>query len=241
MHRSALLLCLAAQASAFMPPVARQPTHTRVRAADDEPTSLGGAMFKQLFGGVQEAVERLQGNTGNENRDVRSTDVAAGRAAAKKESGVISDIDKRAQSGDVSFEDFLKIGRTFKQFKGKVPGMPGTLTDDQVAETLKKFEIHEKIVNAMTDKERADPQIMLDDVENTDENCPLIQRVAKDSGCAEKDVALFLADFEAMRQSTQRIAAGEDPDAVNADIGSSNRAERRMLKKQRKKNGGKRR
>merc|ERR1719217_2056256 len=137
-------------------------------------------MFKQLFGGVQEAV-------------------------------VISDIDKRAQSGDVSFEDFLKVGRTFKQMGGKVPGMPGTLTDDQVQETLKKFEIHEKIVNAMTDKERADPQIMLDDVENTDENCPLIQRAAKDSG------------FEAMRQSTQRIAAGEDPDAVNADIGSSNR------------------
>ena len=62
MHRSAVLICLAAHsASAFMPPVARQPTHTRVRAADDEPTSLGGAMFKQLFGGVQEAVERLQG------------------------------------------------------------------------------------------------------------------------------------------------------------------------------------
>ena len=139
-------------------------------------------MFKQLFGGVQEAVERLQGGGTDSTRDVRSTDVAAGRAAAKKESGVISDIDKRAQSGDVSFEDFLKIGRTFKQFKGKVPGMPGTLTDDQVADTLKKFEIHEKIVNAMTDAERADPQIMLDDVENTDENCPLIQRRAAAGG-----------------------------------------------------------
>ena len=241
MFRSTVILCLAAHsASAFLPSVARQTKHTRVRAADDEPTSLGGAMFKQLFGGVQEAVERLQGGN-TEQRDVRSTDVAAGREAAKKESGVISDIDKRAQSGDVSFEDFLKVGRTFKQMGGKVPGMPGTLTDDQVQETLKKFEIHEKIVNAMTDKERADPQIMLDDVENTDENCPLIQRVAKDSGCAEKDVALFLADFEAMRQSTQRIAAGEDPDAVNADIGSSNRAERRALKKQKKKKGGKRR
>ena len=116
--------------------------------------------------------------------------------------------------------------------------MPGTLTDDQVAETLKKFEIHEKIVNAMTDAERADPQIMLDDVENTDENCPLIQRVAKDSGCAEKDVALFLADFEAMRQSTQRIAAGEDPDAVNADIGSSNEAERTHAQEAAQEEGG---
>merc|ERR1719171_3259651 len=55
-------------------------------------------MFKQLFGGVQEAVERLQGGSTDGARDVRSTDVAAGREAAKKESGVISDIDKPAQS-----------------------------------------------------------------------------------------------------------------------------------------------
>jgi signal recognition particle GTPase len=196
-------------------------------------------MFKQLFGGVQEAVERLQGASEDTTRDVRSTDVAAGREAAKKEAGVISDIDNRAVSGKVTFDDFLKVGRTFKQMGGKVPGMPGTLTDEQVQDTLKKFELHEKIVAAMTDKERSDPQILMDDVANTDENCPLIQRVAKDSGCAEKDVALFMADFEAMRQSTQRIADGEDPDAVNADIGSSNRAQRRMLKQQKKK--GKRR
>ena len=64
---------------------------------------------------------------------------------------------------------------------------------------------------------------------------PVIQRVAKDSGCAEKDVALFLADFEAMRQSTQPREG--DPRAVNAD--RLNRAERRALNKKKKKKGGK--
>ena len=83
------------------------------------------------------------------------------------------------------------------------------------------------------------PQIMLDDVENTDENCPLIQRVAKDSGCAEKDVALFLADFEAMRQSTRSAlrAPARTPTPSTRISGSSNRAERRALKKQKKKKG----
>lgn len=119
---------------------------------------------------------------------------------------------------------------------------------------------------------------MMDDIEDTDNACPRVQRISKASGeaprrnrngparsfrvavltrptsssrrrrdprhrrgvdatrlrtgCAERDVALFMAEFEAMRQSTERIAKGEDPDAVNADIGSSNRAQRRMLKKQ---------
>ena len=35
--------------------------------------------------------------------------------------------------------------------------MPGTFTDDQVVETLKKFEIHEKIVQAMTDANERSP------------------------------------------------------------------------------------
>ena len=58
---------------------------------------------------------------------------------------------------------------------------------------------------------------------------------AGDDAVKAEPVALFCAEFEAMRQSTQRIAAGEDPDEVNADIGSSNRAQRRAAKKAQKK------
>lgn len=38
-----------------------------------------------------------------------------------------------------------------------------------------------------------------------------------------------------MRVSTKRIAAGEDPNDVNNEIGSSNRAQRRAVKKAQKK------
>mmetsp|Transcript_33199 Transcript_33199/g.107844 ORF Transcript_33199/g.107844 Transcript_33199/m.107844 type:complete len:239 (-) Transcript_33199:44-760(-) len=160
---------------------------------------------------------------------------AAGTGAARAAGASITDIDSRAQAGDVTFEDFLKVGRTFRQMKGNMPGMPGQLTQKQIDDTLEKFDLHEKIVEAMSPDEKGDPQLVLDDLKNTENQLPRIQRIAKASGCAEKDVALFCAEFEAMRQSTQRIAAGEDPDEVNADIGSSNRAQRRAAKKAQKK------
>ena len=147
----------------------------------------------------------------------------------------VPDPASRAQAGDVTFEDFLKVGRTFRQMKGNMPGMPGQLSQKQIDDTLEKFDLHEKIVEAMSPDEKGDPQLVLDDLKNTENQLPRIQRIAKASGCAEKDVALFCAEFEAMRQSTQRITAGEDPDEVNADIGSSNRAQRRAAKKAQKK------
>ena len=129
MHRSALLLCLAAQASAFLPPVARQTKHTRVRAADDEPTSLGGAMFKQLFGGVQEAVE-LQGNTGNENRDVRSTDVAAAARPRRRSPASVTVINARSRATSPSRtslnrEDLQAVQRQGARDAGHAHGRPG--------------------------------------------------------------------------------------------------------------------
>lgn len=162
-----------------------------------------------------------------------TTDVAAGRAAASASRDVVADIDARAKTGDVTFDDFLKVGRTFRAMGGKVPG--GELTALQIEETLEKFEKHEKIVKAMTKEERANPQLVLDDLENIQEKCPRIQRLSRDSSVPERDVALFCAEFEAMRISTRRIAEGEDPDKVNEEIGSANRAQRRAAKKAQKK------
>ena len=234
MALAALLLPFSAEALVPKATTARRGARVAVRA-EDEPTSLGGVMAKQLFGGLQGVFDRLKDDDGSSATAVSVTDVAAGREAARAEGAAVADIDARAQQGDVTFEDFLKVGRTFRQMGGKMPGMPGTLSETQVKETLEKFDLHEKIVLSMTDEEKADPQLLMDDLKDTDNKCPRVQRLAKASGCEEKQVALFCADFEAMRQSTQRIAAGEDPDAVNADIGSSNRAQRRAAKKAQKK------
>ena len=259
--RCVALALVLALAVALVPTTrVRGPTVGRRRvarfAADDEPTSLGGAMAKQLFGGFGAAFDRLKDASsdggGGDGAGARDTDVAAGRAAAREKEGAIAGIDQRAQSGAVSFDDFLEVGRTFKKFNGKVPGMPGALTDKEIADTLEKFAVHEAIVTAMSADERADPQLVLDDLDDTDNKCPRVQRIAAAADLAEGQVALFAAEFEAMRQSTQRIAAGEDADvpagvlyffarphaarsqAVNADIGAANRAQRRALKKAQK-------
>jgi hypothetical protein len=235
-RRALALLLVAAPTLALLPLRAPAPRRVAALRAEDEPTSLGGVMAKQLFGGFKGVMDRLQdGDADGGAEGERKTDVAAGREAARAAGASITDIDSRAQAGDVTFEDFLKVGRTFRQMKGNMPGMPGQLTQKQIDDTLEKFDLHEKIVEAMSPDEKGDPQLVLDDLKNTENQLPRIQRIAKASGCAEKDVALFCAEFEAMRQSTQRIAAGEDPDEVNADIGSSNRAQRRAAKKAQKK------
>ena len=67
---------------------------------------------------------------------------------------------------------------------------------------------------------------------------PRMQRLAKASGEPEQEVALFLMQFEAMRESTRRIAEGEDPDAVNESLSAppgSNRAVRRNAAKKKQK------
>jgi class 3 adenylate cyclase len=99
----------------------------------------------------------------------------------------------------------------------------------------------------MTDEERADPTILMADIVNVKEKLPRTQRLARAASLTEREVALFMAEFEAMRRSTQRIASGacfhrptgtpddppplgEDEDDVNDSIGSSNRAARRQAK-----------
>ena len=124
------------------------------------------------------------------------------------------------------------MSRTFAELDGNVPGMP-KLSPKEILETKAKFGKHEKIVQAMTPEELSDPQLMNDDLSDTENKCPRVQRLSRESGVSEKDVALFVAEFEATRRSTARIAAGEDPDEVNRTLGDAtgNRATRRLTKK----------
>jgi len=88
------------------------------------------------------------------------------------------------------------MSRTFAELKGKVPGMPSELSAQQIAETKAKFAKHEKIVQAMTPEELADPNLMSMDLKDIENKCPRVQRLSRESGVSEKDVALFIAEFE---------------------------------------------
>eukprot|EP00618_Florenciella_parvula_P008017 CAMPEP_0119500200 /NCGR_PEP_ID=MMETSP1344-20130328/22405_1 /TAXON_ID=236787 /ORGANISM="Florenciella parvula, Strain CCMP2471" /LENGTH=268 /DNA_ID=CAMNT_0007536261 /DNA_START=10 /DNA_END=816 /DNA_ORIENTATION=+ len=196
---------------------------------DPEPDnrSLGSKMFGDIITGVQ--------NLAGVGEEKEAREVAEG-AQVLEAGDAISAIDQRAIDGTITYEDFLLMGKTFNELNGNVK-LPGSLDAKQIAETKAKFAKHEKIVSCMTKEELEDTAIMREDLADIENKLPRVQRLSKESGVSEKDVCLFVAEFEAMRQSTMRIAAGEDPDAVNADLeaGSGNRAARRNVKKAQRK------
>jgi len=180
------------------------------RAVEPRMESLASKMFGDVFGGLKTAADKVA-------EAVSSNDEAEPTVAGPaKADAVVSALDERAKSGDVSFDDFLTMSSAFAGMGGKnIPGMP-SMTDSQLAETKLKFEKHEKIVEVMLEDERADPSMLIEDLKSGGATPgPRIQRLAVSSGEPETEVAMFLMQFEAMRESTRRIADGEDPDEVN--------------------------
>ena len=239
-----------------------------------------------MFGSITDGLKGVQqslkdagfgGDDEDEGEEAESSGAAAGQSAADRE---VADIDARAQTGELSFRDFLTMSEAFaglgvrdatvqprrptpprrvhatrcsrgakmyvcargggacEQEGKQLPGMP-TLTPAQLAETRQKFETHSKIVEVMLDDEMDAPELLIDDLKAGGSTPgPRIQRLAIASNLPETEVGLFLMQFEAMRESTRRIAAGEDPDEVNTSMAAppgSNRAARRKAKAKKKK------
>jgi len=192
--------------------------------------SLAGKMF----GTIAESFEGLA-------KSISSEDDAPPEPyqnIEQRDNAVAADLDARAQRGEITFDDFLTISKSFTQIDqmgGMGAVLPGKLTDAEIADTRMKIVRHEKIVEVMLPEERAAPDLLVEDVKSGSSTPgPRIQRLAKASQEPESEVALFVMQFEAMRESTKRIAAGEDPDEVNESMmagPNSNRAARRAAKK----------
>ena len=224
-------LLLLSYSDSFVPrgAVVRSAVALNARRADPRRDEDTRSLAEKMFGDVTKVFSF--GKEEEEKVVVEQGPLDASRA--------ISEIDQRAASGEVTYQDFIAMSRTFAELNGEVPGMP-KLSPSEVAETKRKFEKHERIVQAMSQEELKDPQLMVDDIDsinNGETKGPRVQRLALESGVPEKDVLLFVAEFEAMRESTSRIAAGEDPDKVNASLGDGkgNRSQRRAIAKAKKK------
>jgi hypothetical protein len=194
-----------------------------------------GSLAARMFGSVADGLKGIAEATGlGSDEDEGAT--AGGSTRPFSEDEKVSDLDARAQTGDLSFRDFLTLSETFAKMGGKsVPGMP-TMSAAQLAETREKFAKHEKIVEAMLPDELDEPDILMGELrESGNEVGPRMQRLATATALPENEVGLFLMQFEAMRESTKRIAEGEDPDAVTATTSAppgSNRKVRRAAEKE---------
>ena len=209
--------------------------------------SLAGKMWGSVSSGLTDLAkqtgldEALKGLGGDEDDAAPEAAAAvAGAAAASRSEAAVSDLDARAQTGELTFSDFLTMSKAFTAMDGKIPDQPGMkLNEIQIQETKAKFLKHERIVEVMLDEERADPSLLVEDLKAGASNPgPRLQRLATASQVSEQDVALFVMQFEAMREATARIAAGEDPDEVNESMSAppgSNRAARRAAKAKKKK------
>ena len=212
--------------------------------------SLAGKMWGSVSSGLTDLAkqtgldEALKGLGGDEEDAPEAAASAAGAAAASRSEAAVSDLDARAQTGELTFSDFLTMSKAFTAMDGKIPDQPGMkLNEIQIQETKAKFLKHERIVEVMLDEERADPSLLVEDLKAGASNPgPRLQRLATASQVSEQDVALFVMQFEAMRESTARIAAGEDPDEVNESMSAppgANRALRRAAKAKKKKSKAK--
>ena len=211
-----------------MPGVRRVVVSAERAAVDPMMKTLAEEMFGDVFKGLKSAADAVSSKFSTEEEAVPEVGPA-------KADAVASDLDDRAAKGEINFDDFLTMASAFSGMGGKnIPGMPA-LSDAELAETRQKFERHEAIVEVMLEDERADPQILIEDLKSGGATPgPRIQRLAKASNQPETEVGLFLMQFEAMRESTRRIAEGEDPDQVNESMMAppgSNRAARRNAKK----------
>lgn len=206
-------------------------------------TSLGVRMFNDVVGGIKDLAEKA-------GVDLRSDDEKAKIAAEKqkevekivkrsmkkKDVNDVSDIDARAQEGKIDFKDFITLAEAYSGLGGQdIPGMP-EMTKKEKEELADKFSRHRSIVDVMLEEEVEDPQLLVGEVKEG--SGPRIQRLAGACALPETEVAMFVMQFEAMRESTARIAAGEDPDKVEESMSEGvavNRKQKRSMKKRDKK------
>lgn len=198
------------------------------RRPDVRMKTLAEEMFGDVFKGVKSAVDSLSAD-GPDEPAPPSGDQAA------------SELDARAQAGTITFDDFITMASAFAGLgDDRVSGvLPGKLSAAELAETRQKLQKHERIVEVMLPEERADPELLIEDVKSGGSTPgPRLQRLAKAVDVPETEIALFVMQFDAMRESTRRIAAGEDPDEVNTSMSAppgANRAAKRAAQKNAKK------
>ena len=174
--------------------------------------SLAEQMFGDVFKGIKSGVDKV-------GKAISQEEESPAAPPPRDGDTVASDLDMRAQSGDLNFDDFLTMASAYSQLgDDSVKGvLPGQLTPSELAETRLKFAKHEKIVEVMLDEERANPDLLVEAVkEGGSTPGPRLQRLAVASGEPETEIALFIMQVGMPRDQTVASFGGRWPAAVAA-------------------------
>ena len=186
MRGAVVITFLAAGAHGFAAPGMGRMAPRCARASPHMKT-LAEEMFGDVFKGIKGLADQAAALAGGDSAEEEVTPETRGNAVA-------SDLDRRAQSGELNFNDFLTIGSAFAGLGDtKVAGvLPGKLTPAELADARQKLVMHQRIVEVMLDEEREQPELLLDEVKSGNATPgPRLQRLAKAADVKETDVALF--------------------------------------------------
>eukprot|EP00747_Dinoflagellata_sp_TGD_P180507 gnl/TRDRNA2_/TRDRNA2_33094_c0_seq1.p1 gnl/TRDRNA2_/TRDRNA2_33094_c0~~gnl/TRDRNA2_/TRDRNA2_33094_c0_seq1.p1 ORF type:complete len:332 (+),score=62.26 gnl/TRDRNA2_/TRDRNA2_33094_c0_seq1:66-1061(+) len=176
-------------------------------------------------------------------------------AAGPSGFGLSPEVDARMADGSMTFEDFIeamdemnrlrRVEARTNQLEAPAlvdePGMP----KNEFQEVEDKTNTFRKLVERMTDEERATPDLFFD--EDNDERTARIDRISSEAGEDPGVLLRLLYEFYMMREMESRLAKGESIDEIQKDLmredrapvqdltSPGNREQRRMAKRQNKK------
>ena len=162
-------------------------------------------------------------------------------------------MEDRLKTGDMSFEDFLKQVKMMQK-AGSIAAMMkqgpfagGGASDATLAEGQKKMERYGSYVELMSEEERANPSLLIDEAKAVRSGSMApdrLQKLADAAGCGIEDVGAFVTEFASLRVAASRFARGDDPNTIRKAMEEEqqaagnrappNRAMRRAAKKKKK-------
>jgi len=173
------------------------------------------------------------------------------KAAAEVSDKEAEEMQKKMLEAKFDFDDFMKQAKLVSKMGNlagvakMMPGM-GNMNMKQIGDVEKRLKKNEAMVNSMTKKERANPELLI----TSPSARSRILRIANGSGNSLEDGVQFMSEFQKMRTMMSRMqkqmgsmsaddmnAAGA-PDMAQLAGAAGNRAARRQAKKNKNKGRG---
>jgi len=169
------------------------------------------------------------------------------KAAAEVSDADAAKMTQKMLEAKFDFDDFMKQSKlvtkmgSFAGVAKMIPGLGGGIDTSQLREVEARMKKSEAMINSMTKKERANPDLLI--IDKTARS--RIRRLTAGSGCSYEDGVGFISEFQKMRTMMRRMQkqmggnignAAEDEMAIASSLAPGNRAMRRS---QKKKKGGK--
>lgn len=170
------------------------------------------------------------------------------KAAAEVSDADAAKMQEKMLKAEFDFDDFIKQSRlvskmgSFAGVAKMIPGMAGQIDNSKIREIERRMKKNEAMINSMTKKERANPELLITDRTARSR----LRRITLGSGNLLDDGVQFMSEFQRMRTMMSRMqkqmGGAARPEAELAMAGggapAGNRAMRRAAKKNKKRGGG---